>query len=145
MFAFEKVNTAYAWKVRWVVFGLILLGILSLYITPVEAMLNLQDGNNIFERRTNTCTMLNIFGIPCPLCGMSRGFHEISSFNFAGGLYFNPFSVVFYPLVFVSISVIFIASLFNYKLKIVKPRIFWWGIFVLFIVVWASNIIWGHH
>jgi hypothetical protein len=145
MLAFEKTNTAYAWKVRWVILGMILLGIISLNITPVDVILNLQNGNNIFDRQQNTCTMLNIFGIPCPLCGMSRGFHEIWKLNFAGGIHYNPFSVVFYPLVFTSISVIFIASIFNYRLRIVNFRIFWWGIFVLFIIVWVANIMWGHH
>ena len=145
MLAFEKTNTVYAWKVRWVILGMVLLGIISLNITPVEAILNLQNGNNIFERQQNTCSMLNVFGIPCPLCGMSRGFHEIWDLNFAGGIHCNPFSVVFYPLIFVFVSVIFTASIFNYRLKIVKPRIFWGIFFVLFIVVWAVNIIWGHH
>lgn len=145
MFSFEKIDSTYAWKIRGVIIGTILLGFIMVSITPIEVAMNLKDGNNIFERRPNTCTMLNIFSIPCPLCGMSRGFHEISHFNFSGGIYYNPFSVIFYPLAFIFISVIFAASFFNYKLKIIKPRIFWWGIFVLFIFVWAVNIIWGHH
>jgi hypothetical protein len=145
MLTFEKTNTAYAWKVRWVILGIIALGILSVSITPVEMMINLKDGNNIFERQTNTCSMLNLFGIPCALCGMSRGFHELTHLNIAGSIYYNPFSVIFYPLALLFISIIFCTSFFNYRLKIVKPKIFWWGIFFLFIIVWAVNIIWGHH
>jgi hypothetical protein len=144
MLAFEKINTAYAWKIRWVIFGIIILGFISVNITPVDVVINLHDGNNIFDRQLNTCALLIVFGVPCPLCGMSRGFHEISHMNFAGGVYYNPFSVVLYPLAFITISLIFAISIFNYRVRIVKPGIFWWTIFVLFIVVWTANIIWGH-
>ena len=145
MLSVEKTNKADAWKIRLIVLSVILVGLVAVKITPIEAAINLIDGNNIFHRIPNTCTIQKVFGIPCPLCGMSRGFAEISHFNFLGGIYYNPFSVIFYPLSFIFITAIFILGLFNYKFKITKPRTFGWGIFVLFIVVWTVNIIWGHH
>lgn len=145
MLSVEKTNKADAWKIRLVVLSVILIGIVAVNITPVEVVINLKNGNNIFNRVPDMCLMQNVFGVPCPLCGMSRGFAEILHLNFLGGIYYNPFSVIFYPLSFIIITAIFTLSLFNYKLKITKPRTFGWGIFVLFIVVWTVNIIWGHH
>lgn len=114
-------------------------------ITPLEIIQNFFEGNNLLKRQESTCIMLNIAGIPCPLCGMTRSYNEFSEFDYSGGMYFNPLSIVVFPLVALVLSVIFLASLLNYKITILNNKLFWGSVFFLILVVWVVNIFWGHH
>lgn len=51
------------------------------------------------ERLPNVslCWFRRLTGLPCPGCGLSRGFCAISHGRFADAWDFNPFSFLFYP------------------------------------------------
>ena len=49
--------------------------------------------------RFSMCTFQNLFGRPCPGCGMSRSFANISQLSWGDALGYHPFGLVFYPLV----------------------------------------------
>lgn len=145
VFAFEKIDFKRSLRIQLIILGLVIFGLIAVRITPVEIILNLFGGNPVFSRVPDTCSMIYFFGIPCPTCGMSRGFNELIQFNILGSIYYNPFSVVLYPLGFIALATILIASFFRYKLKIVNAKLFGIGVLVLLALVWTSNIIWGHH
>lgn len=44
------------------------------------------------------CPMMRFFGLPCPSCGMTRGFIAIAHGRFGEAWTFNPFSFVFFAL-----------------------------------------------
>ena len=145
MLTFEKISSQKAWKIRFIVLGIILFGFVVMTITPLEIIQNFFEGNNLLERQESTCIMLNIAGIPCPLCGMTRSYAEFREYDITGGMYFNPLSIVVFPIIALVLSVIFLASLLNYKIKILNNKLFWGSVFSLILVVWVANIIWGHH
>jgi hypothetical protein len=145
LFAFEKISAKRALRIQLIVLGLIILGLVALRITPVEIFINMSEGNSLFARVPDTCSMIYFFGIPCPTCGMSRGFNELIQFNILGSIYYNPFSVVLYPMGFIALATIIIASFFRYKLKVTNAKLFGVGVLVLLAFVWTANIIWGHH
>ncbi len=142
---FEKVSSKEAWKIRLIILGIILFGFTVFTITPLEIVQNLFEGNHLFERQESTCIMLNIAGIPCPLCGMTRSYNEFREFNISSGMYYNPLSVIVFPLIALVLAVILLASLLNYKIKILNHKLFWGSVFLLILVVWIVNIFWGHH
>ena len=145
MLTLEKISSQKAWKIRFIVLGIILFGFVVMTITPLEIIQNFFEGNNLLERQESTCIMLNIAGIPCPLCGMTRSYAEFREYDITGGMYFNPLSIVVFPIIALVLSVIFLASLLNYKIKILNNKLFWGSVFSLILVVWVANIIWGHH
>ena len=142
---FEKVTSKEAWKIRGAVFGFIVLGIIAVKLRVVDMVLNIFKGNPVFAKDGSTCLVINIFGIPCPLCGMSRSFERLIQMDFAGSIYYNPFSILFFPLIFILLVVILVASLWNYKLRADFPGWFWKGMLAVLVVEWAVNIFWGHH
>ncbi|HMS65984.1 MAG TPA: DUF2752 domain-containing protein, partial [Ignavibacteria bacterium] len=96
-------------------------------------------------RPDSSCITLNVFGIPCPFCGMSRAFREFMNFNFKESIYYNPSSVVFFLFMSVLILSVLILSFFNYKISLHFNR----KTLLLFIIViasvWLLNIFFGHH
>ena len=145
VFAFEKIDQKRSLRIQLTILVLVIIGLSALQITPVEIIINLFEGNPLFARVPDTCSMIYFFGIPCPMCGMSRGFNELIQFNILGSIYYNPFSVLLYPLGFIALSTVLIASFFRYKVKIVNAKLFGIGVLVLLALVWTANIIWGHH
>ncbi|WP_295155914.1 DUF2752 domain-containing protein [uncultured Brachyspira sp.] len=58
------------------------------------------------------CLIRNITGFPCPSCGMTRAYIEISKFNFRKAFYYHP--------LFIFPSIIFFVIIFKKKLKIAE-------------------------
>ncbi|HRI83828.1 MAG TPA: DUF2752 domain-containing protein [Ignavibacteria bacterium] len=89
--------------------------------------------------------MLNITGIPCIFCGLTRSFEELINFNLANSFYYNPSSVfIFTFLAVISLS-IFTLSFFNYKIRLVSGKKTLIAVTVVIAIVWILNIIFGHH
>ncbi|HUF03648.1 MAG TPA: DUF2752 domain-containing protein [Aridibacter sp.] len=52
------------------------------------------------------CPLLNVTGLACPGCGLTRGFHELFHGNFLAALDFNAL-VPIYALIFTFLTVLF--------------------------------------
>lgn len=59
------------------------------------------------------CPLMNLTHIPCPLCGMSRAFIELSHLNFISAIKYNIFVIILFPL----FIIIFIVQLLPFNIK----------------------------
>ncbi|MDQ3020488.1 MAG: DUF2752 domain-containing protein [Bacteroidota bacterium] len=138
----EKISSNDACKIRAMLFGFIGLGLLSIIFYPLDLL------NKQFPGLFNTgssCIMLNVFGIPCPFCGMSHSFSEFIKFNFSESIYYNPASVIFFSFLGLVCLSILALSFYNYKISVTfEKKTFLIGILVL-LLMWVMNIIYGHH
>src|SRR5205085_2465538 len=50
------------------------------------------------ESRRPVCLIRNVFGVPCPGCGMIRAISYVCHGNFSKALYFNKLVVLVLPL-----------------------------------------------
>lgn len=137
----EKISSKEAWKIRGILFATIIFASLITIFYPYNILKYFFPD---FFNQQSACIMLNVFGIPCPFCGMSHSLNEFIHFNFTRSIYYNPSSVIFFPfLAFVCLS-IFILSLFNYKISVkFNKNLFIIAILLLF-VIWVLNIFFGH-
>lgn len=140
-FEIVKCTAAQAWKLRFWVVGLsALLSALILYspFKPLFIYLGYADSTG--------CPFYTLTGIPCPTCGMGRGFASLIHFDYAHLFYHNPSSVFFYLPVILITAAIFILSFFNYKVSLKKTVFSLWLHFIILVaIVWILNIIFGHH
>ncbi|MBK9331503.1 MAG: DUF2752 domain-containing protein [Ignavibacteria bacterium] len=95
--------------------------------------------------RDSSCILLNITGIPCIFCGLTRSFEELVSFNLVNSFYYNPSSVFIFTFLAVLSLSIFILSLYNYKIRLVSGKKTFIAITLVIVTVWIMNIIFGHH
>jgi len=124
----EKISTREARKIRWILFGCIALAFVSIKF-PLPK----------FD------IMLNLFGIPCPFCGMSRAFIEFINLNFSKSIYYNPSSVILFPFLVSAALSVFMLSIFNNKV-LIKFNYKTFSIAAIFILLmWVLNIFIGHH
>ena len=137
----KKISSAEAWKVRAILFGFIVFGLLSSIFYPLDLIRNFSPG---FFRDESSCIMLNVFGIPCPFCGMSHAFAEFIKFNFAKSIYYNPSSVIFFSFLGITCFSIFVLSLFNYKISVTFGKKTFIAAMLVLSVIWILNILFGH-
>ncbi|MDZ4712252.1 MAG: DUF2752 domain-containing protein [bacterium] len=137
----EKISSAEAWKIRAILTGILLFGlIISIYYPYNILRFFFPD----FFTNNSSCIMLNAFGIPCPFCGMSHALFEMFRFNFKESFYHNPSSVIFFPfLAIISLS-IFMLSIFNYKISVRFSRKILFISVLIFLIIWILNIFFGH-
>ncbi len=74
---------------------------LSALLVGNYALLDYLQKQNVLD---SMCMFKNIFGIPCPSCGMTRSCLALAKFNISDAIYYNPFSLL---LMGVTIFVIF--------------------------------------
>lgn len=67
----------------------------------------------VFKRLGITCIFLEIFGIPCPGCGMTRAVSCLMRFDFIGAARYN-ITVFFMPYIFAFICFDFKSKIHNY-------------------------------
>ncbi len=63
-----------------------------------------------FENKYSICLFMNITGLPCPFCGLSRAFASLTSFDLKNALKLNPFSFVFAAIFIFLIFIRFLPS-----------------------------------
>jgi len=137
-FSFRKSD--YPTRVKTIVWSLalILLGILFTAYSPTEFLFHALGYEN-----SNGCPLLTFLGIPCPLCGMGRGLWSMLSLDFASGVYYNPSSVVFYPLTAAVLAGVLLSALFGYRITVERGAAFIFA--AVFLLIWVLNILYGHH
>lgn len=137
-----KVDDKEAGKIRLILLGTIVFSLLTVKFYPLDLLNHYFPG---LFREDSSCITLNVLGIPCPFCGMSRAFSEFMNFNFAGSIYYNPASVLFFVFLGIFCIAIFVLSLFKYKIVFQFNRKTLLAFFIVIATVWILNIILGHH
>ncbi|HAY34870.1 MAG TPA: hypothetical protein DCY06_12130 [Bacteroidetes bacterium] len=141
-FYLEKTGSAESSKIRLYLLLIIFFIVISTYLSPLKLIRKFFP--DIFNR-DSSCILLNITGIPCIFCGLTRSFEELINFNLANSFYYNPSSVfIFTFLAVISLS-IFTLSFFNYKIRLVSGKKTLIAVTVVIAIVWILNIIFGHH
>jgi hypothetical protein len=103
--------------------------LLPLFIAlPSIAVLLLLDGN--------ACLFKNVFGVPCPGCGMTRAFLSLMKLDIATGFYYHPLFIL--PVL--------IAAVFVFKKKRIGKLIFenntlWLFVLMVVLSVWVIRMI----
>lgn len=79
----------------------------------------------------SSCPIKEIFGIPCPGCGMTRAYKAFFTGHFLDALYFHP---LFFSIPFLAIILIFNEIPFLNKLY--RSKFFWFSVVALFLLVY---------
>ena len=137
-----KVKENEAGKIRLILLGTIVFSLLTVKYYPLNLLNHYFPG---LFREDSSCITLNVFGIPCPFCGMSRAFREFMNFNFAGSIYYNPSSVLLFIFLGIFCLAIFILSFFKYKIVFQFSRKTLFAFFIVIATLWILNIYFGHH
>lgn len=82
------------------------------------------------------CFFQNVYGIPCPGCGLSRSFGCLFHGNIHGAFYYHPL----FPLV-ILIGLVLLLRNNRYVERIYKSQRFWIGAAGLFMMVWILRMI----
>jgi hypothetical protein len=144
LFRLVKITEKEAWKIRGIILGIIILGVLNVSFPFLNLVRDILGFTGIYGSYESACIMLNIFGIPCAFCGLSRSFAALINLDFKTAIYFNPVSLIIYPLGFIIISLIIVLSFFNYKIEVIHKKSFLYTVITVFIIVWLINILYGH-
>ncbi len=138
----EKITRTESDRLRFILFGFIAVTLVSIFFTPSDLVAELFPDLFKYE---SSCIMLNVAGIPCPFCGMSRAWKEFTKMNFTAAIHHNPSSIAFFIISGVTISGIFVLSLFNYRIRVTST----WKTFLMLtavlMIIWILNILYGHH
>ncbi len=138
----EKVSLKEARNIRWILLGFFCFGLITVVFYPLDLLKLIFP--SVF-RNESACIMLNVFGIPCPFCGMSHAFHEFINLNFVKSVYYNPSSVIFFSFLGIFSLSIFVLSLYNYKLSLKFNQKTLLASILILLVIWILNILFGHH
>lgn len=141
-FSFEKISELQSRRIRYILIAVIGVSILFVFFHPLNLINYYFPG---VMRSDSSCIMLNLTGLRCPFCGMSRSFKELIDFDIAGSFYYNPSSVIVFAFIGTLCLSIFVLSIFNYKVKFDFNK----KTFILFLmviaIIWVLNILFGHN
>lgn len=137
----EKVSLKEARNIRWILLGFICFGLITVIFYPLDLLKLVFP--SVF-RNESACIMLNVFGIPCPFCGMSHAFYEFINLNFVKSVYYNPSSVIFFSFLGIFSLSIFVLSIYNYKLSLKFNRKTLLASILVLLAIWVLNIFFGH-
>ena len=138
---FKKITDKEARNIRWILLGFFAFGLITVKFYPLDLLKIVFP--DVF-RNESSCIMLNVFGIPCPFCGMSHAFYEFIDFNFTKSIYYNPSSVIFFSFLgMISLS-IFILSIFKFKLSVNFDKKTLFFFIMLLLTMWILNVKFGH-
>ncbi len=140
-FSVESCTPKESWRIRITVLLIILLSFLQTFFNPYELLF---DHYGI--QSSNGCPLLTLTGVPCPMCGMGRSLESIVHLHIGESFYYNPSGLFFFLFSGLAIMYVLILSLQNKTIKLNKSaRKLWYIPLVLLIVIWALNILYGHH
>ncbi|MFC2093304.1 DUF2752 domain-containing protein [Bacteroidota bacterium] len=143
-FSLKKINSNESWKIRGIIVSIVGVSFLSIFVSPYKFFYKLVIEKGLHTADKSYCLMLDATGIPCPFCGLARGFLQFTKLNFEKSFYYNPSSLFLFVFGGLIMLVVFSLSIFNYKIDVKNHNIVWFVILIVFIVVWILNIIWGH-
>ena len=145
LFSLKKINSKESWKIRGIIVSVVGVSLLSVFVSPYKFFYKLLIEKGVNTADKSYCLMLDATGIPCPFCGLARGFLQFINLHFERSLYYNPSSLFLFGAGGLILLVVFTLSLFNTKIYIKNYNILWLVILIVFIIVWILNIFLGHH
>ena len=91
------------------------------------------------------CLFKLVFHIPCPGCGLTRGFKELFKLNISKSLYYNILCIPIF-IFFIYWFILFIKDIINKENKSIDKIIlllknYWILIIILIVISWILNII----
>lgn len=138
----EKISSKESWNVIGILIGFIALGLFAVRYYPLDLLNKLFPG---LFRVDSSCILLNVTGLPCPFCGMSRAFREFINLNFSKSIYYNPSSVIFFIFLGIICLSILVLSFFNYKISVSFNKKTFLILVMVLATMWTLNIMFGHH
>ncbi len=105
---------------------LALLSVLVLVIIPSEGI------------KFILCPMQNIFGLPCPACGITRSMSSLLSLDIWHSFRYHPLGIIVFAAIITAIIVN--QSDFLY-IRLYKKVSIYQSLIVLFIITWLSRLI----
>lgn len=138
----ERATPEESGRIRFWIAAIVGLSALSLWVSPSSLLAEIFPDLFTYE---SSCIMLNLTGIPCPFCGMSRALGEFTSLNFAKSTYYNPSSVPFFILCTAAVLAVAFLSSINYRFSVSDKRKTFYVVIAVVIVMWGLNILYGHH
>jgi hypothetical protein len=138
----QKISRTESDRLRFILFGFLAVTLVSIFFTPSDLVAEMFPDLFKYE---SSCIMLNIAGIPCPFCGMSRAWKEFTRMNFSAAIYYNPSSIAFFAIAGITVTVIFVLSLFNYKIRLASAWKTLLAMTTVLSIIWILNILYGHH
>ncbi|MFZ5987065.1 MAG: DUF2752 domain-containing protein [Bacillota bacterium] len=84
----------------------------------------------------NLCIIKNIFGIPCPGCGMTRAYLNFLKFDFKAAFYYHPLFLL--PAV---IAVILVFRRYKYFSLLYSNNLLWFTLTGIFICTWVIRLV----
>lgn len=92
----------------------------------------------------SVCLVRNITGLPCPSCGMSRGFHAMATWRPVEAFHFNIAAPLVYPASWLLLMLGLVdltarPGLFDRLWRRVKRPVFW-GVVGLMAASWLINL-----
>ena len=145
LFSLKKINSKESWKIRGIIVSVVGVSLLSVFVSPYKFFYKLLIEKGVNSVDESYCFILDVTSIPCPFCGLARGFLQFVKLNFEKSLYYNPSSLFLFVFGGLILLVVFTLSLFNYKIYIKNYNILWFVVLIVFIIVWILNIFLGHH
>lgn len=139
--SFEKISGLQSRRIRYVLIAVLAVSLVFVYFHPLNLINYFFPG---MLRSDSSCIMLNVTGLPCPFCGMSRSFKELMAFNISGSFYYNPGSVFVFAFIGISCLSIFVLSIFNYRIRFRSNMKTLMLFFVVLSIIWILNILFGH-
>lgn len=94
--------------------------IIVLYISALLTPSPLGYGTHSLNNLGSDCVMIRVFHTPCPFCGMTTSFTNITHFNFVQAVEANLFGPLFYAEFIISIPFLIIGV-------VLKKRVFFYA------------------
>ncbi len=88
------------------------------------------------------CPFKTLTGWPCPGCGLTHAFCNISHGNLAGAWVDNPFAFLFFALALAGLAWPLLAECFpSLRIVIARSKMAFWAPPILVVAMWAFDVV----
>lgn len=81
-----------SFRIVWIIISVTILSVLTLSFLFPELLIKISP----------VCVSKSVYGVECFMCGMTRAFVEISSFNFSEAFEMNKLSLILFSVFFIN-------------------------------------------
>lgn len=123
-------------KMIFIIFQKQYIRILALMSVLVLALIPSEGFNVIL------CPMQNIFGLPCPACGITRSMSSLLNLDVLHSFQYHPLGIIV-------LAVIITALIMNHSdflnIRVYKKVSIYHSLFILFIITWLIRLVIFNH